>query len=171
MTPDGVGGDLVEVHILGLPLDVWAQADEHVDGLLREFSLIAASRRRGGEAHLPQQLLALVDELERDYAALTVEQQSQLVAAAEEGRATVDLVYRVPPTLSQAFLRLAEVLDDADRYCREGEYLLNLATPPEALAFRRWYLGEFLRQIEGRPAQSWADWQAARTAGGSSPDG
>jgi hypothetical protein len=32
-----------------------------------------------------------------------------------------------------------------------------LATPPELVRYRQWYLGEFVRQLDGRPATSWAD--------------
>ncbi|MGH9088652.1 MAG: hypothetical protein ACRDYZ_11195 [Acidimicrobiales bacterium] len=154
----GAAPELREVHIVGLPLAIWARAEEHADGLLREFALIAASEARGGEAHLPRHLLELIDELEADYAGLTVEQQSQLTDAASRGLDAIDLVYRVPPEILPACRRLGDALDAADRYCRDGEYLLTLATPPDALAFRRWYLGEFIRQIEGQPAQPWLDW-------------
>lgn len=156
---EGEPSALVTVHLLGVPLSIWETANEHADGLLREFALVAASAR-GGESHPPRQLLDLVDELERDYAALTSEQQSQLVAAANEGLGTVDLEYRVPATFRSACVRLGEALDAADRYCQEGEFLLSLVTPPDALTFRRWYLGEFVRQIEGHPPCRWSDWLA-----------
>lgn len=154
--------ELLTVRVLGIPLTVWARAEEHIDGLLREFTLILASEAQGGETHVPRRLLELIDELEGDYAALTSEQRSQLVAAAEHGRDTIDLEYRVPPDVADACRRLEQALDAADRYCAEGEYLLTLATPSDALAFRQWYLGEFVRQIGGQPPQPWAEWAAAR---------
>ncbi len=51
-------------------------------------------------------------------------------------------------------------MDEADDYCRAGQHLLTLVTPPEALAFRRWYLGEFVRQIAGEQPRPWTDWRA-----------
>ena len=152
--------DLTEVHILGLPVEILARAEEHVDGLLREFALIAASEAHGEEVHLPRQLLDLVHELERDYAAMTEEQQSRIAAAADTGLDSVDVVYRVPAEVAGACVRLGDALDAADRFCRDGKYLLNLATPPDAQAFRRWYLGEFVRQIEGQERRSWPQWAA-----------
>lgn len=162
MTSVGASDELFVVRILGMPLSVWAVAEEHADGLLREFALIAASEAKGRETHLPRQLLELVDELEADYAALTSDQRSQLVDAVERGADTIDLEYRVPAAVTEACVRLQQALDSSDRYCAEGEYLLSLATPPEALAFREWYLGEFIRQIAGQPPQSWSEWLAAR---------
>ena len=47
------------------------------------------------------------------------------------------------------------LLDEADDYCRAGETLLTLATPAPALAFRRWFLGEFVRQAAGEPPRPW----------------
>jgi hypothetical protein len=46
------------------------------------------------------------------------------------------------------------MLEEADEYCRSDQ-LLTLATPPTLVAFRRWYLGEFIAQIDGRPPQPW----------------
>ena len=157
MTPEEVAGDLVTIRIVGLPLSVWAAAEEHADGLVREFALIA-SEARGGDTHLPRQLLDLVDELEADYAALTSDQRAQLVDAIERGDDAIDLEYRVPRNITDACVRLEQALDAADRYCAEGEYLLSLATPPAALALRQWYLGEFVRQVGGQAPCSWSDW-------------
>jgi uncharacterized protein YfaT (DUF1175 family) len=32
---------------------------------------------------------------------------------------------------------------------------LQRASPPEAVAFRRWYLGEFTAQLQGEPPLPW----------------
>lgn len=162
--PHGPAGQpyLVEVHILGLPLAIWARAEEHADGLLRELTLVAASDARDPAYHAPRHLLALVQELETDYASMTSEQRTRILAAADAGAAAIDLVYEVPPDVAVACRRLEAAMDAADRFCSDGKYLLSLATPPDALAFRQWYLGEFVRQIEGEPPQSWPDWAVAR---------
>lgn len=160
-TGGGAGCGLVEVSILALPLDVWARAQEHAEGLLREFTLVAASEATAHEHHVPRRLLALVEELDIDYAAMTTEQQSRLFEAAAQGRDAIDLRYQVPPEIAVACQRLAAALDAADCFCKEGRYLLSLATPPDALAFRRWYLGEFVRQVAGEPPMSWPEWAAS----------
>ena len=52
-------------------------------------------------------------------------------------------------------MELTGLLEEADDYCRRGE-LLTLATPPELVAFRNWYLGQVVEQIDGRPPTPWA---------------
>ena len=47
------------------------------------------------------------------------------------------------------------MLDEADVFCREGE-LLTLATPADEVAFRRWFLNEFVRQLRGEPPRRWS---------------
>ena len=47
---------------------------------------------------------------------------------------------------------LGAIFDEADAYCRSGEHLLSLATPPDALRFRRWFLGQMVDQIAGGAA-------------------
>lgn len=163
----GTGG-LVEVRIIGLPLVLWALAQEHLDGLLREFTLLTTGSRPGTEQHEPPHLVDILAELQKDYEGISAEQEKQLVDAVDSGADSIDLVYAVPPSAADACRRLAEVLDAADIYCQEGDHLLSVATPPAALAFRRWYLGEFVAQIGGAPALSWPDWHAG---GGRSPGG
>ena len=50
---------------------------------------------------------------------------------------------------------LGAIFDEADDYCRAGEHLLSLATPPEALAFRKWFINEFVAQIGGSAPVPW----------------
>ncbi len=130
-------------------------AEEHADGLLREFSLLAAGDKAGLDPHVPSQLLALVEELQRDYHGVGGEQGQQLAQAASAGIESLDLVYSVPPSVAGACRRLNEALDAADRFCGEGEHLLSLAAPPTVLDFRRWYLNEFVAQVEGEAPTSW----------------
>ncbi len=63
----------------------------------------------------------------------------------------------MPPQIADAVRHLGAVFDEADAYCREGEHLLTLATPPDALAYRHWVLEEFIAQIEdGRAPVPWS---------------
>ena len=155
------GGDLAEVRILGFPVAVQARAQEHMDDLLREFILIAAANEQGPGSHVPRQLLDLIQEVQRDYAGATFEQDAQLMNARENGVERIDLTFRIPSSVAKAAIRLGEAVDEADRYCLAGEHLLTLATPPEALDLRRWYLGEFISQIGGAAPTSWDDWITA----------
>lgn len=50
---------------------------------------------------------------------------------------------------------LLRLLDAADDYCTSGDQLMTLVSPPGQQAFRRWYLLEFVRQLEGQPPLPW----------------
>ena len=76
-------------------------------------------------------------------------------AALDRGDSEIDVRYDVPPEAADGALRLLVLLDEADDFCRAGD-LLTLATLPETLDFRRWYLEEFIRQVAGEPPCSWA---------------
>ncbi len=145
-------GDTGMVHQLGYPIDVWQRASEHSDELMREFALI----REDGSDHVPARLLALVEELRGRFGAFTAGPMDALQAAADRGDTTIDLHYEVPPTVRDAAFQLDRLLDEADAFCRAGE-LLTLATDPESLAFRRWFLEEFVRQLDGLPARPWSE--------------
>lgn len=142
---------LLPVQILGLPLDVYQRASEHNDELLREFALI----REDDSDQVPARLLALVDELQARFGAFTEGPASRLQDAVARGDETIDLLYEVPAEAADAAIRLGTLLEEADDFCRSGE-LLTLATVPEGLAFRRWFLGEFVSQIAGRQPRPWS---------------
>ncbi len=144
---------LVEVRLLRLPLDVWQRTQEHVDGLLREFALI--SQDAEARAATPGRLLDLVKELTAGYGGFSAEQRKAMVAAIDRGESEIDLTYHVPPAAGAAAQQLGDMLDEADEYCRRGDHLLTLATPPEELRFRRWFIREFVDQINGAPPTAW----------------
>lgn len=148
--------ELVEVRLLGLPLQVWQRTQEHVDGLLREFMLIVQDDE--ARAATPGRLLGLIEELTAGYGEFSEEQRRQMEAALARGEAEIDLTYQVPPGAAGAAQLLGDMLDEADDYCRRGDHLLTLATPAEALRFRRWFIGEFVDQVAGRPPTLWPDY-------------
>ncbi len=143
--------ELVEIRIVGLPVDVYQQAAEHNDELMREFALIKG-QDTGGE--VPTRLLALVDELRTRFSGFTTQPEAELSEAAARGDTTLDLFYLVPPEAARGAAALDDLLDEADRFCQTGD-LLTLTTPPEALAFRRWFLREFVRQAAGEAPAPW----------------
>jgi hypothetical protein len=156
------GAGVVSVRILGLPMGVYLRASEHGDELMREFALIAAGTGAGAgggrEPDVPVRLLALVEELRARFSGFTLRPETELAEAASRGDATIDLEYVVPPEAAQATAHLGDLLDEADEFCRAGD-LLTLEAPAEAVAFRRWFLGEFVRQAAGRPPCAWSDWK------------
>ena len=143
--------ELVTVRILGMPLDVMQRSAEHSDELLREFALI----REEGSDHVPARLLALIEELRGRFGSFSEGPRQAMQDALERGEETIDLFYEVPATVADAARRLGALLDEADEFCRGGD-LLTLATQPDGVVFRRWYLEEFQRQIVGRPPRPWS---------------
>lgn len=145
--------ELVEVRLLGLPLQVWQRTQEHVDGLLREFTLITQDEEV--KAATPGRLLALVQELSAGFGSFSEAQVIEMQAALARGDTVIDLTYQVPAAAAPAAQQLGDMLDEADEYCRRGDHLLTLATPDEELRFRRWFIGEFVDQLGGAPPTPW----------------
>lgn len=139
------------VRLVGFPVEVFRRASEHNDELLREFALI----REETSEHVPARLLALIDELRGRFGAFTEGPTMAIQAALQRGDQHIDLRYDLPPEAAEAALRLGALLDQADHFCRSGD-LLTLATPAESLAFRRWYLDEFVRQVAGQEPCPWS---------------
>lgn len=144
--------ELVPVRLLAFPVGLWQQMRQHQDELLREFALMAL----GEQAGVPAQLLSLTEGLTGQFARESAEMRAHLDEARSRGEESVDLVLSLPPAAAASVLALDAMLDKADAFCREGDALLTLATPPELLAFRRWYLGQVVHQLHGRPPIPWA---------------
>ena len=151
------------VRMLQLPVQVWAASQEHHDELLREFALMTAGLEdRDGEAPpVPVRLLRLVEHLTASFAGSSDEQRGRLFAAAARGDEVMDVLeFSLPEAAGPACAQLAEMLDEADDYCRAGHHLLTLATPDEIRVFRAWYLGQVREQLAGAPAEPWPDYRA-----------
>jgi hypothetical protein len=154
--PPPVTVELVEIHLLGLPVALTERTAEQYDALFREFRLILESDP--GQSHgVPGRLLALADELTGQYRSFTVGSDAAVTAARQQGHLTIDLHYRLPRSMAPAAAHFDELLDEADAYCRAGREVLTLAPPRVAVALRRWILQEFVRQVAGQPAVAWAD--------------
>jgi hypothetical protein len=148
-TEDG----LHEVRLLNVPLRILVAGREHHDDVMREFAMLALAEEMDAE-HTPKRLLELVDVLGRRYAAASARPDAEVDDAIACGETAIDLVYHVPDHLARAADDLAELMDEADEFCRERQ-LLALERPPLVLEFSRWYLDEFRRQIAGEPPQPW----------------
>ena len=145
---------LVEVRLLALPVPLWAKSSEHSDELFREFALIASD----SAVTVPKRLLDLIDTLNKTYGATSADQRVQMDEAAASGQESLDLTYQVPAAVGDACVALNDLLDEADTFCREGQHLLTLTTPPELVRFRRWYLGEFVSQVAGADPVPWPEY-------------
>ena len=150
--------ELGEVRLLGFPLAVHRRSQEHYEELMREFQLLALATTA---ADVPHRLVRLVEELTTAFAAFTDAPHAVREAARERGDESVDLVYRVPAGVADAAARLDVMLDEADRYCREGDRLLTMAAPADAVALRHWQLSEFSAQVAGAQPTPWSGWLAS----------
>jgi hypothetical protein len=153
--------ELIPIRLLRLPVAIWAQAQEHVDDLLREFTLIAQQlHERGDRQAVPVRLVTLVERLTEEYGGLNAEAEQALAAAAAAGENEVpEFTIQAPRRAAEPSRHLGAMLDEADEYCRGGTYLLTLATPSEARRFRAWYLNEVIRQLDGEQPVPWPDYQ------------
>ena len=150
----GRDGGLREVRVLQFPLDVYRRATEVFEGQRREFVLVAM--RTPEAPDVPDRLLQLVAALSEEYEGLNPEADEMRDQAILRGDTVVDeLVYRMPPAVVDACVALNRMMDEADEFCREGDVLLSMASPPEAVAFRRWYLGEITGQLAGEQPVPW----------------
>lgn len=144
--------ELVTVRLLGVPLRLWARAAERHQELLRECALLLVGARSGG--HPPARLVAISSEIEARYGALSADQTALRENALAEGHEQVDLEFAVPTAIRDVALGLAGVLEEVDEFCRTDQMLL-LETPPDIQAFRAWYLGQVIDQIDGGEPYPW----------------
>jgi hypothetical protein len=149
------GEALHRFRLLGVPLRLWAAAAEHHEELLREFALVAFAAEEHGQT-LPRRLSQLIADVRSRYGGASPSDTAARDAALAAGLQTLDLTYRVPAAVADASHSLGALLDEADEFCAADAYLLTLATPPQVVAFRRWFLGEFVRQVAGEPPRPWS---------------
>ena len=162
-----ISASLVEVHLLDLPVRLAARSQQHFEELMREFTLIAVGHQHGSSDHeVPARLMSLVQTLVQQYSAVAGPAEERLADAIDRGdRVIDDHVLEVPPDASHAAQALGDLIDEADDYCRRGHHLLTLATPADCVAYRRWYLGQVITQLQGAPAIPWTESHEARTLG------
>jgi anti-anti-sigma factor len=149
--------EMVQVRLPQVPVAVWKRASAHQEAIKREFEIIMADLPKNSPPH---QLTELIAEFDERFGGVVDPTREDLYAAAERGDEEVTLVFEAPPALAEAAVRLEQMMDRVDAFCRAGDDLLSLATPPDLVSFRRWVLGEFVRQIdEGLAPRSWSEWE------------
>lgn len=157
---------MVAVHLLQLPVPLAERARQHFEGLMREFALIAAGHQEGEDVHhTPVRLTELVDALVVQFDGINTEADQRLEDAIDARQLTIeDHVLMLPREAGPASQALGDMLDEADDYCRQGEHLLTLASPADCVAYRAWYLGEVIRQLEGGAPIAWPDSEHSRSS-------
>jgi hypothetical protein len=146
---------LRRVRLLRLPVRLWVAAKQHNDELLREFALITTATAGGTEADIPQRLIDVIGRLRQQYGRGNEERDAQLFAAHDAGVEHLDFELELPLAAADALEHIGALLDEADAFCQQGRHLLTLATPPELLTYRRWFLGEMTAQLRGAAPTPW----------------
>lgn len=136
--------ELVKVRLLGLPVQLLAEVQQHGEELEREFSHVAATESNS----VPARLLSLSQQLRGQYGAFTDSVQAEIDEAIARGDESMDVTFEVPASVADAAEELWAMLEEVDDYCRNGD-LLTLAPTQEALRLRGWYLSQFIDQING----------------------
>lgn len=151
----GTTSDLTPVRLLGVPVALHGQAAAHGDALQRELEML----RRSDDAAegIPHRLHQLIERMHERFGGLGDAIDDGLAAAASSGHELVDLEVPAPVEAGEACRVLSDLLDELDEFCRTGDHLLTLATPPEAIAYRRWFLGQFTAQLSGAPPTRWGE--------------
>jgi hypothetical protein len=160
MSERGEDAHLVDVVLRSVPVSLRERSTEHGEELLREMTYVAAQAAAHEGPTLPARLVQLADEVAETFGIFTVDANAVLDMAARRGDDVVDeLVYSVPSSVADFCERLLTVIDEVDAYCRQGEHLLTLATPPDVLAYQHWIVGEFVRQPRGEAPLSWPEYR------------
>jgi hypothetical protein len=145
---------VAQIHLLGYPVRLGAQEQEHLDEVTREFMLLSLSRPAVRE-QVPGRLLELMETLTSRYSTELEAPRRVREQALLEGRESVDLVYPAAPGIGEALSGWQSMMREVDDYCRSDE-LLALATPPAVVRLQEWVVGEFHSQLAGRPPTPWS---------------
>lgn len=138
--------ELRRVVVRDVPTRALLAADDHLSGLMREFRLIMLGEETGQTEDVPTRLHALIDEILARHRSARDERRRQAELAVMSGRERVDLELWMARSAAADLVRLVELLDEADAFCREGD-LLSLSSTAEQREFRHWYTNEVVRQL------------------------
>lgn len=152
------------------PVALSLQQDQHLDELVRELQLMAASNGNAQSRVIAQEIQDIL--ISPTSARLTGRRMAERALA--EGRPSVDVEMAMPMEFSPLMRRLHDAVTRADELCDQNQ-LLSLTSPPDIRRLREWMAEEIIAQTERRrPARSWGEWVATRhptrAAGASSGD-
>ena len=148
-------GAVLNVQLLGVPVDQLADFERHHRELAREVALLALAA--GTDYPLAKTISDVFALLRRDVRPELGEQLRQLRSA---GVSASDMEVTVTRQAAAELGRFVELLSLADAFCVE-QRLLTLARTPDQIAFQNWWFGEISRQLAGEPPTAWnaSRWQ------------
>jgi hypothetical protein len=157
---DASPDELVEVELIGVPLDLQMASSEHQDGLRREFRMMVDQGKADPSSSVPGRLIALAANLDRRFQAFGAAGREAIDAAVARGESSIDLKFKVPVAIGPAAKEFGAMLEEVDEYCSAGEHLLTLRTPSEIVVYRKWALQELINQPKGAKPVPWPEYLA-----------
>lgn len=148
---------LHRVQLRDVPVEIWQETQLWVEGLLREFDIIAAETETG----TPRELLDFVAEVSEKFDRFSNDPNAVLEEAGAAGKTSVDVEYEFPAEAAQASRDMWTHLVAADDFCRKGN-LLTIELKDEHRRFVKWYLDEVADQIEGAEPHPWTGQSSPR---------
>ena len=150
------GSDQVDVQFRELPVALFSLVSQYNDELLREFRLILADKTNTThEVSAP--LMRIIEEMSREFTAFVRPVRAAVESAIDQQLEQTNLVLPFPSAMRDWVQEFAHQFSEADRYCEAGK-LLTLPAAPEIIAFRAWFLGQLLAQLDGAAPTSWTQY-------------
>lgn len=132
----------VRVVLTDLDTGLVAGAEAHVEGLLRELSLLVGDDVPAETARVARSVLRAAAGME----ALRADVKHHLALAVSAGQPRVDLSLTVQRDVAEVVRDFAHAVDEADRLSRAGR-LLTTPAPAELSEARQSYLRRLLAQL------------------------
>jgi anti-sigma regulatory factor (Ser/Thr protein kinase) len=129
-----------------VPTDLLLAAKNHVDGLVREFALAAGGAASGASGMLPPRLAELLATATIRFARPREAIKRQALEAVAAGAEWTRLELALPLDAAQAGEDYLAALEEIESYARAAR-LLTVESPPQHVAFRRWYVGSIVQQL------------------------
>jgi hypothetical protein len=131
-----------DVRLLNVVVRDFEITSQYHDELMRELQLLQAGPSADGRlAELGRILVA-------EFSGFSPAIRNAVDDAAERGDTNVDISVRVPADLHFWLIKFRDHFREIDAFCEAG-MLLTLGSPLVAVAFREWFLGQFIAQLEG----------------------
>jgi anti-sigma regulatory factor (Ser/Thr protein kinase) len=143
------------IAMLQAPVEAMIRTGAHYDALYVEFRRILDRDPSTREA-IPGRLLNLVDKLGVQFLGFGRGAEEAWEQAVSDGRAMVDVRFRMPAEAASFVEHYNQLLEEADDYCQREQCLGSLPFD-EPMAVRRWAFGQVANQCRGEPPIPWSD--------------
>ena len=137
--------ELHDIALVDIPVGRFLQMQQQHDAMLREFALIALGAGQGAP-QAPRRLVGLAEEMQVRFGDTAPPFRDAVSAADARGDVVTTLEMKIPFSTLRWCEDFLLLFEEGDEYCRQGQ-LLTPPSPPEVVEFRRWLVGELIRQI------------------------